>query len=170
MTIVACKIYSDKIVMGCDSQLTDNKRHEASEFNTSKITKVSNEFYFGSAGLYSEMGLFELFCSEHVPEGNSRMDILKHRINFLAWKADVTGDEENTNNQYLIYFQGKVFYVQEFAILEIKQFMSIGSGEAYAYAALAMGNTVKRALEIAGKLDPDCNLTFEIFNLKKENL
>lgn len=163
MTVIAVKVEEDKVTIASDSQTTYGYRKHIKE-NTTKLTRISDDFIVGSSGLAKVNQLLELFCETVKPKNNSNREIIRFFKSFEAWLDKEASSKLDTNN-FLFILDKKVFHFDEYYLLEIKDYYAIGSGSDYALVALELGQSAERAVQSACKLDIFCNepvKTFEV--------
>ena len=150
MSVVSAKVYSDKIVMAADSQVSYGNYKDTSG-NFAKMRRI-NDVLVGGAGSLEELSLMWHYMGTHNPSGNSLKDILEYLVEFRRWKKDLTGDSSFENN-LLIAYNGKLFSAYGIAVVEISNFDSVGCGMKYANAAMYLGHTPREAVRVACELD-----------------
>lgn len=164
MSVVAVKIYVDKIVIGADSQQTTGQLKD----NTTKLIKVNDKFYFGHAGLGSETMLFYAFSKTNViSEHNELTDIYDYLIKFTDYVKDKT-TKYGLESDFIIVNNGKAFITSNtFYVKEIIDFAAIGSGREFAITALHLGKTVEEAIKVACDLTIYCAEPITLFEIQK---
>jgi 20S proteasome alpha/beta subunit len=165
MSVVAVKVYDDKIVIGADSQSTSYWHNKDS---TNKIYKISNSFVIGGVGYTSHNQMMYLFCETNKPAGSRKRDILEFFVQFNDWMRKKT-DDFRPYNSFLIVFGDKAFWVtNDLMIKEITDYCAIGSGMEYAKAGLYLGKTVQDSIRIACDLTIYCSGPIERYEVKKK--
>ncbi len=165
MSVVAVKVYEDKIVIGADSQSTSYFHNKDS---TNKIYKISDDFVIGGVGWTSHNQMMYLFCETNKPAGGRKRDILEFFVQFNEWMKK-KADDFRPNNSFLVAFSGKAYWVtSDLMIQEIKDYCAIGSGMEYAKAGLYLGKSVKESIKIACELTIYCGEPIEIYEVKKK--
>lgn len=165
MSVVALKVYEDKIVMGADSQSTSYWHNKDS---TNKIYQISDDFVIGGVGYTSHNQMMYLFCETNKPAGSRKRDILEFFVQFNEWMRKKT-DDFRPYNSFLIVFGDKAFWVtSDLMIKEITDYCAIGSGMEYAKAGLYLDKTVKQSIKIACDLTIYCGEPIEIYEVKKK--
>ena len=134
MSVVACKIYKDKIEMASDSIAVKGWTKINNAQN--KIVKLMkyNDMIIGGCGNSDEISLLFHYMKTHTIEDMDEKGVLDFIIEFRRWKNDLTGDN-NLRNPYII-----------------DDFYTIGAGEDYASGALYMGASPKEAVKAACEL------------------
>lgn len=163
MSVVAVKIYDDRIVMGADSQSTSYWHNKNS---TNKIYKISDDFIIGGVGHTSHNQMMSMFCETNKPAGNRKRDILEFIIQFHDFMKKKSTEYTPYNN-WLMGFSGKAFWITaDLLIQEIKDYHAIGSGMEYARAGLYFDKTIKESIKIACDLTIFCGEPIEIYEIK----
>lgn len=145
MSVIAAKVYNDKVVMAADSIIVTgwSKRNN----NFSKIVEINN-MIVGSTGYCTECSIMWHYMQTHKPASNLESDILTFMVEFAKWKRDITGDN-NVENSYLMIYQGHLFEINGLFVHEISDYVAIGAGDDFATAALHLGHTPYEAVKVA---------------------
>lgn len=149
MSVIAGKVYNDKIVIAADSIIVKGWSKRNSGFG--KLINI-NDMIIGGTGTAEEMSLFFRFAQTHKPETATEKDILTFITEFASWKHTNYNDNSFLKNTYLIAYDGHLFEIENMFINEIKDFMAIGAGEDYANAALYLGHSPEEAVKVACEL------------------
>lgn len=149
MSVIAGKVYNDKIIIAADSILVKGWSKRTGNF--SKLAEI-NDMIIGGTGTAEEMSLFFRFAQTHKPESATEKDILAFATEFASWKQTNYNSNSFLRNTYLIAYDGHLFEIENMFIYEIKDFAAIGAGEDYANAALYLGHSPEEAVEVACKL------------------
>lgn len=151
MSVVACKIYKDKIEMASDSIAVKGWTKINNAQN--KIVKLMkyNDMIIGGCGNSDEISLLFHYMKTHTIEDMDEKGVLDFIIEFRRWKNDLTGDN-NLRNPYIIAYKGKAFAIEGMLVFPIDDFYTIGAGEDYASGALYMGASPKEAVKAACEL------------------
>lgn len=165
MSIVACRIYDDKIRIGSDSITVRGDTQDKAKDKFLKLAEV-NGMVIGSVGFCEENGLFFTFCMNRNPKSAAEDDVLEFICEFAEWKKKRT-EKHEIENDYLIVFDSKVFYIQRFFVKEIISYEAIGAGMDYALSALYLGHDVEKAIEVACELSIYCEKPIKIIEIKK---
>lgn len=162
MSIVAVRIYDDKIEVAADSIMVRGWTQ------TNKYSKLHfiNDMYIGTAGLAEEGSLFRVFCATRKPEQPTEGAIITFFSEFADWKNNKTGSA-SLQNEYIFIYSGKVFEIQRFHIQETKDYAAIGAGMDFALAALHLGHTAKEAVAVACVLSVYCEEPIDSFTINK---
>lgn len=155
MSVVACKITKAGFEMASDSiTVRGNVQDKANRTNTVKLF-AGNGLMMGSVGWAKESSLMLIFSSNHRPAGSTEKDVIEFLHEFAIWKNEKTG-EYSIENDYLIGFNSKVFYVSNWFVSQVKKYEAIGAGESFALAVLHNGGSVQKAVETAIELSVYC--------------
>ena len=147
MSVIAAKVYNDKIIMAADSILTNGWSKRSSNF--AKIVEI-NGMIAGATGTAQEASLMWHYMQTHKPASPSEKDILTFIVEFAKWKSDISGND--VANTYLFAYQGHLFEIESMFVHEISDYVAIGAGEDYANAALYLGHTPREAVKVACEL------------------
>lgn len=148
MSVVAAKVYEDKIVMASDSILVYGSSKVPNDFV--KMNRC-NEMIIGGCGAAEELSLMWSFMKTHKPESSNERDVLNFIIEFSKWKKDLIGDGY-IRNEYLIIYKGHLFHIENMLVYEVNSYFAIGAGMDFANAAMYLGHSPKEAVEVACKL------------------
>lgn len=146
MSVVAVKIYNDKIKVAADSIVCCGSSKKT-DGNFAKLVKV-NDMIIGTVGNADEGSLMWLYAETHKPFSATEKDVLSFIAEFSKWKAafGASGDIENA---YIIVFNKKAFYISGLLVYRIKNYEAIGAGMDFANAALYLGHSPKKAVEVS---------------------
>jgi len=164
MSIVAAKIYDDKISIASDSIIVYGSTQSKSADKFAKLFQV-DDMFVGSVGICEESALLQVFCKTHTPERADESSYINFLAEFAEWKNDKIGDPKIVND-YLIVYQKKLFHIQGFFVYEIAGHSAIGAGRDFALAALHMGSSVSKAVEVACELSVYCELPVKEYTIK----
>lgn len=145
MSVVAAKVYADRVTMAADSIMT--KGWSKTNNNFVKINEI-NDMIVGGCGLSQEISLMWHYMTTHKPASATERNILDFIVEFSKWKRDLTGDGA-VQDTYLIIFEGHLFEINDMFVFEIKDYAAVGAGEDFANAALHLGHTPKEAVKVA---------------------
>lgn len=163
MSVVALKVYKDKIVIGADSQSTSYWHNKNS---TNKIYKIADDFVIGGVGYTSHNQMMSLFCETNKPADCRKRDILEFIVQFNEWMKKKDSDFQPYND-FLMVFCDKAFWItSDLLVQEIKDYCAIGSGLEYAKAGLYLGKSVKDSIKIACDLTIYCGEPIEVYEVK----
>ena len=144
MSVIAAKVYSDRIDIASDSILI---KDDLKKTDFKKILHTPT-MCVGGCGTAEELSLFFTFVEGHHPKYATKSGILMYMRDFAKWKFDYINDDV-IHNCYLIIYQGKLFEVDSMFVQEINDYTAIGEGEPYALAALHLGHNVIEAVQTA---------------------
>lgn len=166
MSVVAAKVYPDKVVIAADSIMI--KGWSKRNTNVTKLAEI-NEMIIGGVGTAQEDSLMWHYMRTHKPLSATEKDVLAFIIEFSQWKNTMIGNS-NIENEYLLIFQGHLFQIDNMFVNEITDYSAIGAGEDYALAALYLGHTPKEATKVACELS--CYVCEPIieYEMKKEKI
>lgn len=165
MSIIACKVYPDRIELASDSirvsgwsQRTDSK--------TTKLARIG-DVIVGGAGLASENGLFQLYLKTHRPSAPTIDAVLTLLSEFADWKLSKTTDA-SLENTFILAFGGKAFITSGYFVDEIANFYAVGAGEDQATTALHLGHSPVEAVQAAIDLSVYCEGPIHTQVLRKD--
>ena len=147
MSVVAVKVYDDKIEMSADSIIVCGGRKELYYGVHTKINPI-NDMIIGTSGSCEESGLMWMYAKNHRPISATDRDVLEFFIEFVNWKSDKSSCP-TLNNSYLLAFEGKVFHIQNYMVLEVDRYAAIGAGADFALAALYLDKSAPEATKVA---------------------
>lgn len=147
MSVVAVRIYDDKIEMSADSIIVCGSRQELFYSHHTKLNQI-NDMIIGTSGSCEEGGLMWMYAKNHRPLSATERDVLEFFVEFVNWKKDKSSSSV-LNNSYLIAIEGKVFHIQNYMVLEVDKYSAIGAGADYALAALYLGSSAEKAVKVA---------------------
>lgn len=167
MSVVACKVYKDRVEFASDSQVTLGfTKSDSSDMTFAKLSKVG-AIIIGSVGLASEGALMQLYSRTHFPKEATYDGMLEFIGGFAEWKKKRT-DNASITNSYLFGVGGRAFYVNHFFISEVATISAIGSGENYALTALHLKHSPEEAVGIACQLNIYCQLPVVNYTMKRK--
>lgn len=164
MSVVAVKIYEDKITIAADSIMCSGYTNVNYAKKFSKLVKI-NDMIMGTVGTANEGSLMWLYMNTHKPNGATEKDILEFVAEFSSWKTKYN-DNSQINNSYILIYQNKVFSISGLFVTEIDSYLAIGAGENYALAALYLGHSPKEAVKVA--CDLCCYVAEPIIEIEKK--
>lgn len=159
MTVIAVKKFDDRIEMAADNQISMGYRIAPSQsIDTGKIFQ-QNGMLIAGTGTSSEAQMMYLFTRNHKPLSISVDDVIDFVVEF---KSFCTGVDSNftIGNSYVICFEKSVFWVcgGTMQVFEVPEYIAIGAGGETAMAALYLGESPSRAVEVACDLNAFCCL------------
>lgn len=147
MSVIAAKVYNDKIIMAADSILINDWSKRNTNF--AKIVEI-NGMIAGSTGSAKEASLMWHYMQTHKPASPSEKDMLTFVVEFAQWKSAIDGS--NVENFYLIAYNGHLFEIQGLFVHEIADYVAVGAGADFANAAMYLGHTPREAVKVACEL------------------
>lgn len=147
MSVIAAKVYNDKIVMAADSIITNGWSKRTNNF--SKIVEI-NGMIAGATGTAQEASLMWHYMQTHKPASPSEKDMLTFIVEFAQWKSSIAGSD--VANSYLFAYQGHLFEIESMLVCEVSDYAAIGAGEDYANTALHLGHAPHEAVKVACEL------------------
>ncbi|MCG3204051.1 MAG: hypothetical protein KCHDKBKB_00754 [Elusimicrobia bacterium] len=155
MTVVAVRVFKDKIVMSCDSQGTSgNHKRSLEALGFHKIFQ-NNGVTVGACGNTMESGLLKIFIKSHRPKEATQDSMLDFMSEFFDW---LRKKDQNmaVDGAYILVMDGKVFELSYFEANEILEYGAVGSGRYVALGAMLMGASPEKAVEAAKTFDLYC--------------
>jgi len=164
MSVVAVKIYKDKIVIGADSFVGFNYDTQLKDKNVKIFSH--KEITIGTVGYTTDCSLMRVFSRDKKPSRSDEEAMTEYIVEFIDWckKKDVNYKMESN---FMIVFKSKAFLVAGLYVKQIKKYEAMGAGMNMAQTALALGKSVREALEIACELSIYCEKPLNIYEIKK---
>ena len=148
MSVVAAKVYEDRIEIAADSICVRGwSKMNSAEKKTTKLFRY-NDIVIGGVGQSEEISLFQRFMKSHMIKELNDDGILDFLIEFKKWKKDLCGNDE-IENRYIIATKGKCFSTNGFFVFGINDYYAIGAGDDFARGAMSMGATPEEAVKVA---------------------
>jgi ATP-dependent protease HslVU (ClpYQ) peptidase subunit len=178
MTTIVATCKNGNVIIGADSQVTDQDRRHNS-LTMEKITK-NNGYLIAGSGDAGPCDILQHIFVPPVPSVNER----KNLYNFMITKfvpsmrecLDENGYKPDPNDKdsgfnMLIAYDGEVFDIgDDFSVIvNNKGIYGVGNGMKYAVGALEAGASVERALEIAADNDIYTSGPFQIIKQQKKS-
>jgi len=164
MSVVACRVYKDRIEISADSIImrgdTQEKRKDAKIYQCNDIT-------FGAAGVCKDSVIFNMYCKTRKPEDSTEEAILTFYHEFTNWKKDKTDGDSSIDSVFILIFKNKAFVIEDYYIKEIDDYCAIGAGMDYALSALYLGYNTIKACEVACELSTMCEAPINTFIVNK---
>lgn len=163
MSVVAGRIYKNRIVVAADSQVTSSW-HLKSRF--SKILKVG-DFIIGGAGYANELQFMAVFIKNHKPKSADESDIVEFFVEFYEFFRKKQGLlTHEPYNIWLIAFMGKLIKTSMPGFnISYAEYDSVGSGQEFARTALYFGRSPKEAVKVACDLTIYCGEPIEQYSI-----
>lgn len=140
MSVVAARVYKDKIVMAADS-IVVRGWSKRTDHDIVKINKI-NDMIVGSTGYAQELSLMWQYMTTHKPATATEKDVLAFVVEFSRWKRELIGSG-SVDNTYLMAYD---------LVYEVSEWSAVGAGEGFANAALYLGSSPRDAVKVACEL------------------
>jgi len=129
MSVIAVKVYDDKIEIAADSQATvaDDTYKVVLGRKDSKLF-VSDNIILGAAGEYENISMLKTFLKINPQDIHSVEDVYEFLKIFRKWEREIKGTEVNNDQSFILVTNGKAFYINCFEVQEVEAHMSIGTG------------------------------------------
>lgn len=149
MSVVAARVYKDKIIMAADSIIVRgwSKR---TDHDIVKINEI-NGMIVGGTGYAQELSLMWQYMATHKPASATEKDVLSFIVEFSQWKRNLIGNG-NVDNTYLMAYDGHLFQIEEMLVYEVSEYSAVGAGQDFANAVLYLGNSPRDAVKVACEL------------------
>lgn len=149
MSVVAARVYKDKIVMAADS-IVVRGWSKRTDHDIVKINEI-NGMIVGSTGYAQELSLMWQYMTTHKPATATEKDVLTFVVEFSRWKRELIGSG-SVDNTYLMAYDGHLFQIEDMLVYEVSEWSAVGAGEDFANAVLYMGNSPRDAVKVACEL------------------
>ena len=149
MSVVCAKVFKDKIVIAADSIVVSGWTKDTKQ-DFIKLKKI-NDMIIGGSGYCEEQSIMWHYMKTHRPNDNSEKSVLDFMVEFAKWKDEYSGNKTVQNN-YILAFDGKLFFIEGLFVKEVNDFCAIGAGRDFALAALHLGHPPKEATKVACEL------------------
>jgi ATP-dependent protease HslVU (ClpYQ) peptidase subunit len=157
MSVIATRVYADRIEIASDSQITYGATMQTDQ--TVKLFTTDTGITIGGVGTMQELVLLKLFMKTHFPAAASEDALTEFIHEFRQWLTQSAElNPELDDNEYHIIFEGKAFSAHRYNIREIFEFDAIGAGMDYALTALYLGRAPSEAVRVACELNIFCSL------------
>lgn len=149
MSVVAARVYKDKIIMAADSIIVRgwSKR---TDHDIVKINEI-NGMIVGGTGYAQELSLMWQYMATHKPASATEKDVLSFIVEFSQWKRNLIGNG-SVDNTYLMAYDGHLFQIEEMLVYEVSEHSAVGAGQDFANAVLYLGNSPRDAVKVACEL------------------
>lgn len=148
MSVVVVEKQNDKIILCSDSCISYGYQKITNSTIENKLFKVNN-IYCGVCGKLPEANYFRYFLKTHKPAAATEEAFMDLMVDFKLWKADKMKEDSEPNNDYLIVYKNKIFWINNMTVNEIVDKFAIGCGAMAATGALLAGADAEKATEIA---------------------
>ena len=149
MSVVAARVYKDKIVMAADS-IVVRGWSKRTDHDIVKINEI-NGMIVGSTGYAQELSLMWQYMATHKPATATEKDVLAFVVEFSRWKRELIGNG-SVDNTYLMAYDGHLFQIEDMLVYEVSEWSAVGAGEDFANAVLYLGNSPRDAVRVACEL------------------
>lgn len=152
MSVVATRIYEDRIEIAADSIITrgDTKLNTA-EKKRPKLFKI-NGMLIGAVGDGEDISLFKHYLSDHLIDDFDEDGITEFLLGYKKWKKENLPDDDLIN-RIIIAFDGKCYSTDGISAFRIEDYFAIGAGDSYALGALHSGASPRDAVKAACDLN-----------------
>ena len=124
-----------------------------------KLWKIGH-MIMGTAGSCSIGSLLREYLENHQPKTNTEHGWVALMADFTKHVSGLDSGLDSglkaSENEFLVIWRGRAFFIHNFYVLEIKDFYAIGAGRDFAFATLYLNNDVKKAVEVACELSTFC--------------
>ena len=110
----------------------------------------------GTAGSCSIGSLLREYLENHQPKTNTEHGWVALMADFTKHTSNLDSSLKPSENEFLVIWKNKAFFIHNFYVLEIKDYYAIGAGRDFAFASLYLNNDVKKAVEVACELSTFC--------------
>lgn len=178
MTTIVALVKDGSVILGADSQVTDNDRRN-NHPKMEKITK-NNGYLIAGSGDATPCDILQHIFEPPVPTATERKDLYKFMITKFVpsmrealaengWKPDP--EDKDSGFSMLISFDGELFDIGDDFSVMLNQdgIYGVGNGSKFAIGALYAGASVEEALEIAAKNDIYTSGPFTVIRQSKTN-
>ena len=146
MSVVAARVYSDRIVMAADTIIVHGWSKQPNQ-DFVKINEI-NGMIVGGTGYAQELSLMWQYMATHKPAAPTEKDVLAFVVEFSRWKRDLIGNG-NIDNAYLMAYDGYLFQIESMFVYEVHEYSAVGAGEDFSNAAMYLGHTPNEAVQVA---------------------
>src|SRR3989344_5080281 len=120
-----------------------------------KLWRIGN-MIMGTAGSCSVGSLLREYLENHQPKTNTEHGWVSLMADFAKYVGSLDSSLKASENEFLVIWKGRAFFIHNFYVLEIKDYYAIGAGRDFAFATLYLNNDVKKAVEVACELSTFC--------------
>lgn len=164
MSVVAVRKYPKKIVIGADSiRVSFGSSQEKDKL--CKLYRIGKEMIMGMVGDCAVGSLFREFLSNHAPKANDEHSYIELLAEFQSYLKNLDRDLNLKNNSFIIVRRGRVFFIDNFFVREIRDFYAMGAGMDFANAALYLGADVRKAIKTACELSIYCEAPINVITI-----
>lgn len=166
MSVIAIKKTKDKIVIGADSIRVSWATQEKDK--NAKLFNLGDGFVIAHCGLCSDAVALVDFAKVTKPRYATENGVIDWFRSFVKHCKDQrdSNDCKLDNSNFIIVFNKKIFYFQNWFVREIKDYYADGAGRDFALSALYIGMPVRTAIETACHLSIYCEKPINIIEIK----
>jgi len=170
MSVVAVKKYKNRIVLGCDSQISTNGGNKLlvddKNIEFCKIIKT-NGLIIGLVGIPTDMSYMRMYAKTHKPKSTREEDMLEWFVEYVEWCRKKDKDYSPSKSRFIAIYRKEVYMIDgDFEIRKIKDYYAMGSGGFLALGALFYDKTIKQAIRVAKEFDLYCGGETKIITRK----
>lgn len=167
MSVVTARVTSSGFTIAADSiGVIGYTQTRGDNVNMVKLKEV-NGIVIGGVGYSEETSLLYLFCETRRPESTTELALLGFLSEFSEWKNKKTGKYYG-GNHYIIAIGGVVYQVMGYDVSKVEKYAAIGAGMDFALAALHLGASAEKAVEVAIELSVYCETPVITITKEKE--
>ena len=153
MTVVCTRIYSDRIEIASDTQISrgsvwdkdDNPKKQFKDY--SKIIEINGIVFWGAWYLEDILRL-KSFCKTNNPKSAITDDIEDFFVKFYDYSKKIN-NEFKARSSFIFIYKSKVFLIMEYFVCEIEEYTSIWCWMYHSNTALYLWEDVKKAVEVS---------------------
>lgn len=168
MSVVAVRVYKDKIIIGADSFVGFSRDTQLKDKDV-KLFK-QNGMIIGGVGYARDVSLLKLFSRDRKPARSDEDSIIDFITEFIEWAKKRIKDYE-LETEFTIIYNNKAWFLSPGLYLKrIKDYRAMGAGQDIAQAILFLGKGVKDAIDIACELSIYCEKPINMITVNKSSL
>lgn len=163
MSVVAVKVYPNKVVMAADSFVGFGWTSQLKDKDV-KIFR-QNGMVVGCVGYAQSIALFKIYCRDRKPARDDEDAIIDFVAEFVKWAKDKV-DSYIHESDFMIIYKHKAWLIDSsFYYKQITDYASMGAGQDMAQTALYLGKSPKEAVEAACELSIYCELPVAVYEV-----
>lgn len=164
MSVIAVKVYSNKIVMAADSFVGFSRDTQLKDKDV-KIFK-QNGLVVGGVGYANDISLFKLYCRDRKPARSDEDAMIDFVSQYVKWAAERVKDYK-LQTDFMIITGKKAWLVSSSGYIKrITDYRSMGAGQNMAQTALHLGKSAKEAVEVACELSIYCEKPVNVVEVR----
>jgi hypothetical protein len=173
MSVIAVKVYDERIEIAADSQATSNSHREVLDEKNAKLFVCGN-MIIGVSGYYRSIPMLRAYLEKNPQDIHSIVGVYEFLKNFRIWEKEIkdTESSDDSDDQNLIIVtNGKAFYIDNYEVKEVSRSEAIGSGSLVASVIMDYDpyTSVCTAVKAAIKHDIYCGPPIVHYIMEKEN-